>query len=176
MSPQTTKWIWKKRKDRQILDVKKLWNMRVTVMSIGVGTLVTVPKGMEKRLEELEIRGRIETTQTTAVLKSARILKRDPDTSCHYLNFSERPTNRCWCENFAKREIILIYSDDETFEKFVCKTKRERILRSRRIFNFWIHGIGDQSAIVIQWMNEGCLFYFLLWWTCRRSRRQSHIR
>ena len=31
--------------------------MRVTVMPIVIGTLGTVPKGLERGLEELEIRG-----------------------------------------------------------------------------------------------------------------------
>ena len=50
--------------------------MKMTVIPIVVGALGTVPKGMEKRLGELEIRGRIEAIQTTAVLKSAKILRR----------------------------------------------------------------------------------------------------
>ena len=40
-------------------DLKKLWNMKVTVMPIVVGVLGMAPKGLERRLEELEIRGRI---------------------------------------------------------------------------------------------------------------------
>ena len=47
--------------------------MRVNIV---VGALGTVPKHSEKRLEDLEIRGRIETIQTTALLQSARILRR----------------------------------------------------------------------------------------------------
>ena len=50
--------------------------MRVRMMTIAIGSLGTVPKGFEKRLKELEIAGRIETTQTTTLLKSARILRR----------------------------------------------------------------------------------------------------
>ena len=34
------------------------------------------PKNLEKRLENLEIRGRIETIQTTALLQSTRIVRR----------------------------------------------------------------------------------------------------
>ena len=49
--------------------------MKVTVIRILVGALGMVPKGLEGRLEELEIR-RIETIQTTALLKSAKILRR----------------------------------------------------------------------------------------------------
>ena len=35
-----------------------------------------IPKNLEKRLDELEIRGRIETLQTTAALKSDKIIPR----------------------------------------------------------------------------------------------------
>ena len=48
----------------------------MTMILIVFDVLGMVPKGLEKRLEELEIRGRIETIQTTAVLRSARILRR----------------------------------------------------------------------------------------------------
>ena len=41
-----------------------------------VGALGTVPKGLESGLENLEIRGRIDTIQNTALLQSARILRR----------------------------------------------------------------------------------------------------
>ena len=57
-------------------ELKKLWNMKVTMISIVVGGLRRVPRGLEKRLEKLMIKRRIETMQTTAVLKSARIIKR----------------------------------------------------------------------------------------------------
>ena len=40
---------------------KKLWNMKVKVIPIVVGAFGTVPKSFEKRLEEVGIRGRIET-------------------------------------------------------------------------------------------------------------------
>ena len=40
----------------------------------------TVPKSLEKKPEKQAIRGRIETTQTTALLKSARIHRRVEET------------------------------------------------------------------------------------------------
>ena len=57
-------------------ELKKLWNMRVKVIPIVIGALGTVPKGLERSLNELEIKGRIDTIQTTALLKSARIIRR----------------------------------------------------------------------------------------------------
>ena len=50
------------------------------------GALGTVSKG--RGLDELEIRGQIETIQTTALLRSARILWRVLET---YLDFIEMP-------------------------------------------------------------------------------------
>ena len=60
--------------------LEKLWNMKVKVIPIVVGALGTVPKGLERGLESLEIRGRIETIQNTALLQSARILRRVMET------------------------------------------------------------------------------------------------
>ena len=54
----------------------KLRKMNVTVMTIVAGVIGMVPKGLVKRLGELEIRGRTETIKTTAVLRSVRILRR----------------------------------------------------------------------------------------------------
>ena len=49
-------------------ELKKLWNMKVKVKPIVVGALGTVPKGLERGLENLEIRGRIDIIQNTALL------------------------------------------------------------------------------------------------------------
>ena len=38
-------------------ELKKLWNMKVTVMPIVFGTIGTVTKGLVQGLEDLEIRG-----------------------------------------------------------------------------------------------------------------------
>ena len=46
-------------------ELKKLWNMKVTVMPMVIGALGTVIKGLVKGLKELEIRRRVETIQTT---------------------------------------------------------------------------------------------------------------
>ena len=56
--------------------MKKLWNMKVTVIPIVTCALHTVTKGLVKGLEDLDIRGRVETIQTTTWLRSARILRR----------------------------------------------------------------------------------------------------
>ena len=50
---------------------KKLWNMKVIV----IGAFGTVIQGLVQGVEDLEIRGWVETIQTTTLLRSARILK-----------------------------------------------------------------------------------------------------
>ena len=71
---------WVKLKEREKKDkyqdltweLIKLWNIKVTIIAIVIGTFGTVTKGLLKKLEDLEIRRRMETIQTT----SARILRR----------------------------------------------------------------------------------------------------
>ena len=41
-------------------ELKKLWNMKVTIILIVIGALSTVTKGLVLGLEDLEIRGRVE--------------------------------------------------------------------------------------------------------------------
>ena len=50
--------------------------MKVTLIPIVIDVLVTILKGLVKRLEDLEIRGQAKTIQTRASLKLARILRR----------------------------------------------------------------------------------------------------
>ena len=50
--------------------------MKVTIVPIVIGALGTITKGLLKDLEDLEVGGRVETIQTTVLLRTARILKR----------------------------------------------------------------------------------------------------
>ena len=56
--------------------LKKLWNMQVIIIPIVVGAFGTVTKGLLKGLEDLEVGGRVETIQTTTLLRTARTLRR----------------------------------------------------------------------------------------------------
>ena len=50
--------------------------MKVTIVPIVIGAFGTITKGLLKGLEDLEVGGRMETIQTTALLRTARILRR----------------------------------------------------------------------------------------------------
>ena len=47
----------------------------MTVKQILIGAIGRIPKCFEKALEDFEIRGRVETIQITAFLRSAKILR-----------------------------------------------------------------------------------------------------
>ena len=72
-------------------ELKKMWNMKMTVSQIVIGTLDRVIKG----LEDLLIRGYVETIQTTALLRPARILRR----ICCHLNSCEKPSANAGMKN-----------------------------------------------------------------------------
>ena len=57
-------------------ELNKLWNMKLTVIPIVIGALSTVTKGMVQGLVDLEIKGQVETIQTTALLRLVKILRR----------------------------------------------------------------------------------------------------
>ena len=71
-------------------ELKKLWNMQVTIIPNVIGTFETVTKGLQKGLEELEVGGRVDTIQTTTLLRI--VLE-----TCCLSNSSERPSaNADW--------------------------------------------------------------------------------
>ena len=56
-------------------ELKKRWNMKMSVILTVTDALGTVSKGLVQGLEDLEKRGRVETIQTTALLRLAIILR-----------------------------------------------------------------------------------------------------
>ena len=66
------KWKKAKKKDKYLdlaSELKKLWNIKVTVILIVIGALATVTKGLVQKLEDLEIREQVETIQTKAFFR-----------------------------------------------------------------------------------------------------------
>ena len=59
-----------------VRELKKLCNMRVMVTPIMVGALGTVTKGLVQGRVDFKIKGQVKTIQTTALLRSARMLRR----------------------------------------------------------------------------------------------------
>ena len=72
-------------------DLKKLWNMQVTIIPIVIGVFETITKELLKELEDLEVGGQMETIQTAALLRMARIMRRVLET-CWHSDSSEKPS------------------------------------------------------------------------------------
>ena len=58
------------------IELKKLWNMKVTIVPIVIGAYGTITKRLLKGQDDLEVGRRVETIQTTALLRTAIILRR----------------------------------------------------------------------------------------------------
>ena len=57
-------------------ELKKLWNMKMTIVPIVIGAFGTITKGLLKGLEDLEVGEQVKTIQMTALLRITRILRR----------------------------------------------------------------------------------------------------
>ena len=67
--------MWKNDKYLDLAREKNLWNIKVTIVQIVIGAFGTITKGLLRGLEDLEIGGRVDTIQMTALLRMARILR-----------------------------------------------------------------------------------------------------
>ena len=66
--------------------------MKVTIVPIVIGALGTVTKGLLKGLENLEVGGRVETIQTTALLRMAWDESWRLEETCCHSNSREKPS------------------------------------------------------------------------------------
>ena len=57
-------------------ELKELWNMKVTIVTVVIGAFGTITKGLLKGLEDLGFGGHMVPIQMTALLRTARILRR----------------------------------------------------------------------------------------------------
>ena len=85
-------------------ELKNLLNMRVTVIPIVTGAFGTIPKGLKRGLEELEIGGWAESIQTIALLKMTRILRRVLETRRDLQSLGLQRKTITWrcCEKTSK--------------------------------------------------------------------------
>ena len=54
--------------------------MKATIVPIVIGAFGTITKGLLKGMEDLDVGGRVETIHITALLRTARILRRVMET------------------------------------------------------------------------------------------------
>ena len=80
--------------------------MKVTIIPIVIGAFGTVTKELLKSLEDLEVGGRVETIETTALLRTARILRRVLETWGDFLSLKIQweTVDWRWCEKLSKEQ------------------------------------------------------------------------
>ena len=95
--------------------------MKVTFIPIIIVALGTVNKGLMKGLEDLEIKGRVETIQTTTLLRTAKLLRRVLETRGDFLSFKHqyKTISQRWWVNFSKSN-----NNDEKRETTHDRTNR----------------------------------------------------
>ena len=70
-----------KKKDKYLdlaRELKKLWNMKVTVIPIVIGALVTFIRGLVQGQEDLEIRGRVVTMKNYSIVEIGQNTEKSP--------------------------------------------------------------------------------------------------
>ena len=84
--------------------------MKVTIVPIVIGAFGTITKGLLKGLEDLEVDKQVETIQTTALLRTPRILRRiwTPEKTGYQSNSSEKPSANTDVKNSKGLKNIII--------------------------------------------------------------------
>ena len=92
-----------------------------------IGALGTVTKELIKGLEDFETRGWIETIQTTAWLRTARIQRRVQEAwgDLLSLKLQWKTISKCWCEN-PSRNNNNNNNNDKTQQNSKCRLCGDR--------------------------------------------------
>ena len=84
--------------------------MKVTVIPTVCGAHGTVSKRLVQGPEDLERRGQVKTIQTTAFLRSVRLLKKVVETCCHS-NYSRRPSATAGVKNSQWNKLMIVMTE-----------------------------------------------------------------
>ena len=78
----------------------------MTIIPIVVGAFGSVTKGLLKGLEDLEVGGRVETIQTIALMRTARILRIILETwgELQSLKLQWKTISQRWCQKHSMSE------------------------------------------------------------------------
>ena len=136
-------------------ELKKLWNMQVSIIPIVIGAFGTLTKGLLKGLEDLEVGGWVETIQATELLKTARILRRVLETWGDLLSLNlqwKTISLRWWQKLYWVIIIIIIIHDgglitairndtDNTMDNRMTKTRKQngKENNSMGVLKDWSH-------------------------------------
>ena len=111
---------------------KKLWDVKVIIIPIGIGAFGTVTKGLLKGLKDLKVGRWAETNRTTTLLKTARLLRRVQETWRDLLSFKLhwKPSANADGKNSNNN------NNNDTIKQVEMKDKilKEYLRRTRKLF------------------------------------------
>ena len=60
------------------MELKKLWNMKMTIIPIVIGAFGRVSKGLLKGLEDLEVGGRVKKKPNYSIIENGQNIEKSP--------------------------------------------------------------------------------------------------
>ena len=140
-------------------ELKKPWNMKLTMIPIVIGTLGSVTKALVQSLEGLKITRGVETTRTTALLWLARILRRVLETwgDLLSLKYQWKTVGISWFEKLSRSKIIIIIIIIITQHIF-----KESKLRWKKLAMVWIDYWKVYDMVLQSWIIECLKMYKML--------------
>ena len=117
---------------------KKKCNMKVTIIPIVIGAFGTVTKRLVQGLKNLDITGRMETVQTTALLKSTRILRRVLESWGDLLSLKllGKTISWRWYETLPRSKMIRLIITNGSSNLGQMTSDSQQIRRTCRIVDF----------------------------------------
>ena len=103
-------------------ELKKLWNMKVTIILIVIGAFGTVTKGLLKGLEDLEVGARVEIYKQQHYWKRPEYWEeswRLEETCCHSIS-SERTSAYADVKNYNNNNTFLSGFIIKRYELYQC--------------------------------------------------------
>ena len=109
--------------------------MKETFTPIITCVLDTLTNGLIKGLEDSEIKERLETIETTALIRSARILRAvlEHEVTCCHSDFSERPSRNADVKNSQGVIIITMIKEEIYNPSIYCGLFLEKQKRCLKV-------------------------------------------
>ena len=114
-------------------ELKKLWNMKVTIIPMVIGAFSTVTTGLIKGMEDLEIKGQVETIKLLHYWDRPEYWEEScihEETCCHS-NSSERPSANADVKN-SERAIIILWDFEIQTEPLIPVRRSDSVLINKK--------------------------------------------
>ena len=129
----------------------------MTVISIVIGVLGRITKGMVQELEDLEIKGQVETIQTKVLFRSAGILRRVLEICEELLSVRLQwsTISLGWCKEHSNEYKTTPNNNQQQKKKIICKIVDFAVAADHRIKLKERKKRISTSTLLENWKNYG---------------------